>query len=70
MRVRIVISPKGLVGGTEQDLLRVGGTYDLPLPVAGLLLLEGWAAPERRKKDRHPTFSHFPTQLLSRLGLA
>jgi hypothetical protein len=70
MRVRIVISPKGLVGGTERDLLRVGGTYDLPLSVAGLLMLEGWAEPERRKKDRHSTFSHFPTQLLSHLKLA
>jgi hypothetical protein len=70
MRVRIVISPKGLVGGTEKDLLRVGGTYDLPPPVAGLLLLEGWAVPERRKKDRGPTFSLLPTQLFARLGLA
>jgi hypothetical protein len=67
MRVRIVVSPKGLVGGTERDLLREGGTYDLPLPVAGLLMLEGWAEPERRKKDRDPTFSQFPAQLLARL---
>jgi hypothetical protein len=69
MRVRIIISPKGLVGGTEEDLLRVGGTYDLPLPVAGLLLLEGWAVPEQRGKDRSPTFSYLPTQLFARLGL-
>jgi hypothetical protein len=69
MRVRIVISPKGLVGGIEKDLLRVGGTYDLPLPAAGLLMLEGWAVPEERKKDRGRTFTHLPTQLFARLGL-
>ena len=69
MRVRIVTSPKGLVGGIEKDLLRVEGTYDLPLPIAGLLLLEGWAVPEQRTKDRGPTFSLLPNQLFGRLGL-
>jgi hypothetical protein len=67
MRVRIVQSPKGQVDGVEMDLLHVGATYDLSLPLAGLLLLEGWAVPEQRKENRpgRPVFSHVPALLLA-----
>jgi hypothetical protein len=66
MRVRIIDSPKGNVEGIDVNLLRVGAIYDLSLPLAGLLLLEGWAVPEQRMKDRAGSlvFFHFPTQLL------
>jgi hypothetical protein len=66
MRVRIIESPKGNVDGMDVNLLRVGAIYDLSLPLAGLLLLEGWAVPEQRKNDRagSPVFFHFPSQLL------
>lgn len=69
MRVRIIDSPKGSVEGSDVNLLRVGATYDLSLPLAGLLLLEGWAVPELRMKDRvgSPVFSHFPSRLLDPL---
>ncbi|HEY7447651.1 MAG TPA: hypothetical protein VH702_05840 [Vicinamibacterales bacterium] len=63
--MRIVVLPKE-VNGAEVNLLRVGGTYDLPLPLAGLLLLEGKAVPEQRQRDRTPAVS-LPIHQLIRL---
>jgi hypothetical protein len=45
MRVRIIKTPKGTVDGVEINLFHHGLTYDLPAPLAELLIVEGWAEP-------------------------
>ena len=45
MRVRLVEVPRTLDGLYGQSFHR-GGSYELPLGLAGLLMLEGWAVPE------------------------
>jgi hypothetical protein len=50
MRVRLVEVPSALNGLNGQSFQR-GGSYELPLGLAGLLLLEGWAIPEHTEEE-------------------
>lgn len=50
MRVRLVEVPRTLDGLYGQSFHR-GGSYELPLGLAGLLMLEGWAVAEPDESD-------------------
>jgi hypothetical protein len=60
VRVRITQSPKGIVDGVHIGQLQVGLTYDLPMSLASLLIVEGWVEPEMATnpgETPHPSFS-------------
>lgn len=61
MRVRIVETRMGTMDDVPFELFHQGMTFDLPASLAEILILQGWAEPERPDAESstvdHPTFN-------------